>query len=142
MIEKAKVVDVKEKFAKVEIRRVSACGESCASCKGGCAPTNTYVEAENNIGAKLGQYVEIEMSTKTFLTAVLITYGLPLIMLFVGIFSGSALANSLGLKMNSDFAGVLLGFLLMALSYIVISKQDKKYSKQGKIKFEIIKILE
>ncbi|HYE09072.1 MAG TPA: SoxR reducing system RseC family protein [Patescibacteria group bacterium] len=142
MIEKAKVIDVKDKFAKVEIRRVSACGESCASCKGGCAPTNTYVDAVNNIGAKIGQYVEIEMSTKIFLTAVLITYGLPLIMLFIGIFSGSAVVNGLGLTMNSDFVGTLLGFLLMALSYIFISKQDKRYNKQGKIKFEIKKILE
>lgn len=141
MIEKARVVEVKNNLAKLEIRRVSACGESCSSCKGGCAPTNTFVDAVNTIGAKVGEYVEVEMSTKTFLNAVAITYGLPLIMLVIGIFSGNALANNLGVQVNSDLAGVILGFVLMALSYIFISKQDKKYSSNGMIKFEIIRVI-
>ncbi|SHK13779.1 positive regulator of sigma(E), RseC/MucC [Geosporobacter subterraneus DSM 17957] len=141
MIEKARVVEVKGNLAKVEVRRVSACGENCANCKGGCAPTNIYIEVINSIGAKQGEYVEIEMSTRTFLAAVLITYGLPLIMLFIGIFSGNALVNNMGLKINNDMAGAILGFIFMALSYIFISKLDKKYNKQRKIKFEIKKIL-
>jgi sigma-E factor negative regulatory protein RseC len=141
MIEKARVVELKDKFARVEVRRVSACGESCASCKGGCVPTNTYVDAINHIDAKVGEFVEIEMSSKTFLNAVILTYGLPLIMLVIGIFSGSVLVNNLGLKLNSDLTGVLLGFVLMALSYLFVSKKDKKYKKHGKIEFEIIKTL-
>lgn len=81
------------------------------------------------------------MSTRTFLTAVAMTYGLPLIMLVIGIFSGSALVNNLGLQINSDLAGVILGFALMALSNIFISWQDKKYSVQGKMKFEIVRVI-
>lgn len=45
MIEKARAVEVRKNLAKLEISRVSACGESCGSCKGGCAPTNTFVNA-------------------------------------------------------------------------------------------------
>ncbi len=81
------------------------------------------------------------MSTKIFLGAVVLTYVLPLIMLFIGIFAGSTWVDSLGVPINNDLAGVLLGFVLMALSYIFISKRDKEYKKQGKIKFEISKIL-
>jgi sigma-E factor negative regulatory protein RseC len=141
MVEKAKVIEIKDDLAKLEIRRVSACGESCASCKGGCAPTNIYVNAVNRLEAKVGEYVEIEMSTKIFLNTVVITYGLPLIMLIIGTFAGSTLADSLRLTINNDLAGVLLGFALMALSLILIARQDKKYKKQGKIKFEMKKIL-
>jgi sigma-E factor negative regulatory protein RseC len=141
MIEKARVVELKDKYARVEVRRVSACGESCASCKGGCVPTNNYVDAINGVDAKLGEFVEIEMSSRTFLNAVILTYGLPLIMLVIGIFSGSVLVNNLGIKLNSDLTGVLLGFLLMALSYLFISNKDKEYKKHGKIEFEIIKTL-
>ncbi|MDF2840562.1 MAG: SoxR reducing system RseC family protein [Clostridia bacterium] len=141
MKEKAKVIEVKEQFARLEIRRVSACGESCASCKGGCVPTNTYINALNPIGAKAGEFVEVEMSTKIFLKAVAITYGLPLIMLFIGIFAGSALTDNLGLTINSDLAGAFLGFTLMTLSYILIYRQDKKYKRQDKIKFEVTRIL-
>lgn len=141
MIEKARVVEVKGNLTKVEVRRVSACGENCANCKGGCAPTYTYIEVINNVGAKQGEYVEIEMSTRTFLAAVSITYGLPLIMLFIGVFSGNALVNNTGLRINNDVAGAIVGFILMALSYIYISKLDKKYNKQRKIEFEIKRIL-
>lgn len=141
MVEKGKVIRLEGKSARVEIRRVSACGESCASCKGGCETTNTYVDAGNQLGAKAGDYVEIEMSTKTFLSAVALTYGLPLIMLFVGILSGGALSKSLGLNVNTDIASVMLGFGLMALSYVIINKLDQRHHKKGSIKFEIIKIL-
>lgn len=141
MIEKARVVEVKDKSARLEIRRVSACGESCASCKGGCVPKNTYINVLNSMGAKAGDFVEVELSTKIFLNAVFITYGVPLIMLIIGIFAGSTFADSLGLIINSDLAGALLGFALMALSYILISRQDEKYEKQGKIKFEMKQIL-
>lgn len=142
MIEKAQVVQTKDEMAKVQVKRASACGESCASCKGGCAPSNTYVDAINTIGAKPGDTVEIEMSTKTFLSAVAITYGLPLIMLFVGIFTGSMLVDSLRFDINKDLAGILLGFGLMGIAYIFIHKADKRHKEKDSIQFQIIKILQ
>ena len=142
MIEKGRVINVKDKTTRIEIKRVSACGESCASCKGGCETTNHYVDATNKIGAKPGDTVDIEMSTKTFLSAVAITYGIPLIMLFIGIASGGALFRSIGVNINPDLAGVLLGFGLMAISYIFINQIDKRHSEKGSITFEIVRILD
>lgn len=141
MIEKARVVETKGSLVRLEIKRGTACGDSCGSCKSGCAPTNTYVNAANSIGAKTGDYVEVEMSTKTFMNVVVLIYGLPLLMLLIGIFSGSTLVNILNLKINIEVARILLGFTLMALSYIFISKLDKRSSKKASINFEIKKIL-
>jgi sigma-E factor negative regulatory protein RseC len=141
MVERARVVDITNNVAKLEIRRASGCGDKCSTCKGGCSSDNTYVEAVNSIGAEKGDFVEVELNTKTFLTAVVLTYGLPLIMLFIGIFTGSTLLRSFGIEVNGDLAGIVLGFGLMALSYLILSLNDKRYNKNGKIKFEITKLL-
>lgn len=140
MIEIAKVVSVNGKMAKVQIKRASACGESCASCKGSCAPPNTYVEAVNAVGAASGQAVEIEMNTKVFMNAVILNYVLPLIMLIVGIFAGNGLAGSLNLSISKDVLGILLGFGLMAASYTMVYFVDKRYKKNGKVTFIIKRV--
>lgn len=142
MIEKAKVISVNEQKAKVQIRRASACGESCASCKGGCTPTNTYVEAVNTIGAMPGQDVEIEMSTQVFMSAVILNYVLPLIMLIIGIFAGGILADSLDLRISRDVLGILLGIGLMAISYTLVYFIDKQYKKKGRVRFVIKRVLQ
>lgn len=140
MLEIAKVVSVNGKMAKVQIKRASACGESCASCKGSCAPPNTYVEAVNSIGAVSGQDVEIEMNTKVFMNAVILNYVLPLIMLIVGIFAGSILVDSLNLNVSKDVLGLLLGFGLMTVSYALVYFIDKRYKKNGKVRFMIKRV--
>ena len=140
MIEKAKVISVSGQNAKVQIKRASACGESCASCKGGCTPQNTYVEAVNTVGAVSGQDVEVEMNTQVFMNAVFLTYVFPLIMLIVGVFTGGALASSLDLNYSGDLLGILLGFGLMAVSYTLVYFVDKHYKKSGKVRFIIKRV--
>lgn len=141
MIEKARVISVNNHMARVQIKRASACGESCASCKGGCAPTNTYVEAVNTVGAVLGQDVEIEMSTQVFMNAVILNYVLPLIMLIIGIFAGSVLVVSLDLSISKDILGILLGFGLMAISYTLVYFIDKNYRNNDRVRFVIKRVL-
>lgn len=141
MIEKAKVVTLNGDMAKVQVKRASACGDSCASCKGGCAPSHTYVDAVNQIDAAVGQEVEIEMQTKVVLSAIVINYGIPLLMLIVGIFSGSALVDSLNLNVSKDLLGIFLGFALMALSYLAAFQIDKRYKKSGKVQFVVKRII-
>jgi len=140
MIEKAKVISVNGQKAKVQIKRSSACGENCAGCKGGCAPINTYVEAVNTVNAVSGQEVEIEMSTKVFMNAIILNYVLPLIMLIIGIFAGSALVDGWNLSISGDFLGILLGFGLMAISYTLTYFIDKQYKKNGKVRFMIKRV--
>lgn len=140
MIEKAKVVSVNGQTAKVQIKRASACGDNCASCKGSCAPPNTYVEAVNTVGAVSGQDVEIEMNTQVFMNAVILNYVLPLIMLIIGIFAGSSLASNLNLGISGDLLGVILGFILMAVSYTLVYFIDRHYKKTGKVRFIIKRV--
>ncbi len=141
MIEKAKVVSLNGNMARVQVKRISACGESCASCKAGCSSPDTYVDAVNNINAAAGQYVEIETQTKIVFSAIILNYVLPLIMLAIGIITGSVLVDSLKLNISKDLLGILLGFTLMALSYLLASRIDKSYKKTGKVQFTVKRIL-
>lgn len=142
MEERARVVSVDGSTARVTLKRSSACGESCAQCKGGCAPGNTYVEVKNPIGAGVGQEVVIEMKTGTFMSAVAITYVFPLIMLFAGIAMGASLNPPFGLRLSKDAYGLILGFSLMVVSYIIANMLDKRYKKSGKVSFTITKIID
>ncbi len=142
MEERARVVSTDGNIAKVTLKRSSACGESCAQCKGGCAPGNTYVEVKNLIGARVGQEVVIEMKTGIFMSAVLITYVFPLIMLFIGIAIGASFNPPFGLSLSKDSYGLILGFSLMIVSYAVASMIDKKYKRSGKVSFTLTKIID
>lgn len=141
MLEKARVIEMKDKYVKLEIKRKSSCGDNCANCKGGCKPVNTYIIVENTIDAKLGELVELKMNTKTFMFAVIINYVFPLVMLLLGIFGGSVMANNLNLGVKSEIISILLGFTLMVISYVLIYSIDKKLDDQEKINFKIIRIL-
>lgn len=141
MIEKARVISVDGHKAKVYLIRHGACGDKCGGCSGGCATTGTYVEAINDIGAEAGQEVEIEMKTQVFMNAILLNYGLPLIMLIIGMFAGIIIKNLFNLSLSSDLLSVLLGFGLMALSYLVVNRIDKHYKKTDKVKMNIISIV-
>ena len=80
-------------LARVKVERLSACGKSCASCGTGCADKHVItVEAENTIGAKPGDRVVIESSTKGVLGAALLVYILP-ILCFLAAYILSALGG-------------------------------------------------
>lgn len=71
------VVKTDGDFATVKIARKSACGENCASCKGGCNLSETLISALNEIKAQDGDKVVTEIDDKTALFATLIAYMLP-----------------------------------------------------------------
>ena len=84
MREKAIVVASKKQDAQVEIRRTSVC-DGCRGCSVGKEGKPLRVWAKNPINAKVGQVVEIELRAKTFLSATLIAYGLPLLAFLIGV---------------------------------------------------------
>lgn len=71
-------------YAWVRVAKKSACGENCASCKGGCTPGERTMKVKNPIGASVGDRVAVELSDKRFLLAAFLVYILPLIMFLAG----------------------------------------------------------
>lgn len=137
----ARVVTCINGIAKVEVKRASACGESCASCKGGCSTNNIYVDAINKADALPNQYVSIEAKSKILASAIVLNYVIPLFMLIIGIFLGNRLFSSVSTGKTVELYSFLTGIAFMALSYLAAYLADKKYRKHSGILFTITKVL-
>ena len=106
-------------FAWVRILRKSACGENCATCKGGCVPTERVVCVKNTLPCHKGDKVILEMNTKNVMGAAFLVYIIPLLMLIFGYFLGEYLFKSEGMA-------ILTGVILMVISVVPIKLFDKK----------------
>lgn len=105
--------------ALVRIQRASACGENCASCSGGCAPSRTTVRAAVEAECAEGDRVIVEMESGKVIGAAALVYLIPLIMLFAGYFIGS-------LFFKEEILCVLTGFAAMVICFFAVSVIDKK----------------
>ncbi|MCI5605668.1 MAG: SoxR reducing system RseC family protein [Clostridia bacterium] len=114
--------DEKLSAAEVEITRSSSCGENCASC-GLCPGRTAKVYAINDINAEIGDTVIIDMADGKVLGAAFLVYIVPLIILIIGYFAGYAV-------FNSEALGIIIGFLFMAVAFIVIIRVDRKIRRK------------
>lgn len=111
----------KGNLATVTIVRSSSCGENCASC-GMCSGRDTEIEAKNLCNANIGDTVTVHMADKKVLSAAFLVYIIPLICLIGGYIAGFKI-------FNSENFGIVCGFLLMFLAFIIIYIADKKIKK-------------
>ncbi|MBR4720661.1 MAG: SoxR reducing system RseC family protein [Clostridia bacterium] len=79
-------------LCEVVVRRKTACGDNCASCGGACKMNFQQVVAKNEIGAKAGDSVIIEMDSKKVIFSAFLVYIMP-ILVFVISFYGLAKIN-------------------------------------------------
>jgi sigma-E factor negative regulatory protein RseC len=97
--------------------------------------------ADNNVGAQVGDEVEIELENMNFMTAMLIAYGFPLAALVLGIFGGYYISLALGSNENmAQVAGTVFGLIALTVSYFVIKLKDESIKKMKKFKPIIIGI--
>lgn len=123
--------------AEVAVKRVSACAHDCSKCaSGGCKMLDhpdLMVKAYNDPGAKAGDFVLVESSSKRILSMAAVVYLLPFVLLFVGYFLGA------GFGMGED-GSVLLGGAFFGLSFLISILLNKRVQKNA-VQFSIIQIL-
>ena len=103
--------------------RESACSGDCHKCSGcGAAKESILLQADNPIGAQVGDLVKVESATGPVLKAAVVLYMLPLVLFF----GGYALGVALGLS------GGLFGGLAFALSICLIVIYDRRMQKKDK----------
>lgn len=94
------------------VKRKSACGENCASCKAACSSREHTFSAKNLVGAKAGDTVIIEMGTKKVLYSAFLVYILPLVAFILGF---SYFFESGKSELASAFWGLVLGAAMWIL---------------------------
>lgn len=135
------VTAVKDQHARVVMQRHSSCG-SCNACKMGQEENKLEIEVINEAGAQVGDRVSVDMESQDVLSAAFIVYVIPLLALLVGIFAGSYLLSWLEIGAMKDIYVALIGFGLMALTFLIIKKKEGGFKLSKKFHPVITEVIE
>ncbi|MGL4797135.1 MAG: SoxR reducing system RseC family protein [Paraclostridium sp.] len=127
MNQKGYVVEiVDEKTVKIKMQKHSACA-SCGKCASSTDKKDIIVEADNSIGAKVGDYVEVNMDSINVIKAASIAYVIPLIALLGGTIISYTIFNSMSLNFNIEILSGSIGLGLTVITYFIIKSKDSKF---------------
>ncbi len=120
MIRRAFVIENENNKSHVLVYRSEACG-SCNACNAcNAKPTSEWVE--NSLGAKPGDVVQIEFTSKKFYQSIFKLYLVPLIFFLLGMFAFYFFESSHG-KVN-ELHMLFGGFLGLLLSFFYARHSD------------------
>lgn len=130
MLDQGRVIKVERGLAWVEFMSSSECAR-CGACHM-AASGKMLNEAENPIGAKVGDMVEVEISPAVKTLFPFIAFGIPIIFLFLGLSLGSII---------SEKAGIILGILFLILGFLSVRIIDRFMARQKKFRNRIVRIV-
>lgn len=119
MRETGTVKSVKGSECEVAVKRKTACGENCASCSAACSEREQICLAKNEIGAKVGDKVFIEIETVAVLKSAFLVYILPLLVFF----TAYAVFESF---LKSEAVSAVTSILAAGTLYLCLWAYDKK----------------
>lgn len=129
---------IEDNIATVFVRRTSACGDNCHTCKGTCNIEGLRVKIKSNYKLSVGDYVEIQTETKSILKFAFIAYGIPLIiMIFSLLFAMQVLKN----YTHREIIAVIIGLLSLIISSLILKGFDKRIEKSEEISYFIKRVL-
>jgi len=118
-------------IAKLQMKQHSACAE-CGKCHTENESKDLIVEVDNAVGAKVGDFVEVDLEAANVLQAAAIAYLIPLASLLVGVIASYQILNIIGYSGSMEVASAVVGFITMAISYIIIKMNDSKFKQSRK----------
>jgi sigma-E factor negative regulatory protein RseC len=137
IVEEGVVLSVENGFAEVSIYQNGKCDD--CSAKIICRPLKNDINILNVIdplGAKIGDNVRIEIGGKSILKVSFNLYGIPLILLMIGIFFGASIFY---MFQFSELYSVLFGFSLLVIYFVFTFLHQKKKQNQILPKIVFIK---
>jgi sigma-E factor negative regulatory protein RseC len=126
MIETGCVTHVADGKAIVAVEKKVECGTCHAGCV--CHPEKKvfFIEAEDPIGVRTNQVVQLTMPGGSELKVAMVVYGVPLVGLFVGVLLGQYLGKMFGLETLSEILG---GFGCLALALLVVKQYNRMFQR-------------
>jgi sigma-E factor negative regulatory protein RseC len=114
----------------VSVQRQSAC-DSCPGssvCK--LIGSEAHIEAINEIGADIGDTVQVKFKPHTYLKGTILIYGIPAIMLIIGAIIGKELLSKIFIKNDPDLLSAICGFGLFILSFFFMKMISRRLEKK------------
>lgn len=124
IVEEGIVISVEKGFANVAVVQ----GESCNECSAKiiCKPKSAdekIIKVIDSFGVKSGDKIHFEVKGGELLSASFSLYGVPLILLFVGILSGLSIFSQF--KAKELFAFLFAAGLIMIYFFLTFWKSEK-----------------
>lgn len=124
------VKEISGNKAIVSVQRQSACD----SCPGGSVcklvDSEAQIEAINEIGADIGDTVQVNFKPHTYLKGTILVYGIPAIMLIIGAIVGKEFLSKIFIKNDPDLLSAICGFGLFILSIFFMKAISKRLEKK------------
>ncbi len=136
MTQRGIVTEIKNTQVLVRVAKTSMCGESCASCKGGCTPGEQTVLAVNETGKALhtGDVVALETETGKVIANAAMVYLVPLACLFAAYVIAAAFTPS-------ELICALAAMLAATLALFCIRSWDRFIKRKNAFLVRITEIL-
>ena len=139
--EVGQVVELAGPLAKVIVKRRSSC-ESCGACGIGRQAEMSFM-LKNNIGARVGDRVLIEMRSKALFQAAFLTYSIPLMIMIIGFLAGQFLGRSWGMESESaELFGIGTGFLFLVLAFLALRWLDRFQGLGSKLQPQLVAVVD
>lgn len=120
-------------LAEVEFEATSA----CAKCKG-CKVSEVgrmVLQATNQIGAKVGDPVLVEIPEAESIRATLLVFIFPVIGLVAGYFTGIRIFP------DSEVMGIIGSITFLSITFLLLNIYDKKLAQKAECKASVRRIL-
>ncbi len=128
MGEKGLVINIKDHLAVIQMTRTEACGQ-CRACLAGMKKEKMIIEADNECNAKVGDWVIMELRNNSFIKAVMIMYGIPMIALMVGIVLGYYVLYPY-VPLDREVLSFTVGILFTVLAFLWIRSKESTWDKK------------
>ncbi len=138
MAETGQVIDVENDKVVVKLKRTEACAK-CRACTAGMASKDMIIRAYNYCGASIGDSVEIVLEESDFITAVVISYGIPFVFFLAGTFLGYFVSSYFNMGHN-ELVGFGLGIVSICVSYFWIKSREDYWKSKNFVPKAIRKV--
>ena len=137
MTEVGSVVSVNDDAAVVAMRMSGAC-KKCGLCMSSSDGKDVLLLARNEAGAKIGDSVEIEISSGRVLMAAFVVYLVPVVMTVVGFLVGSAVSG------GSEESGlpIVLAVVFLVVSFLAVWLYDLRVRKGERREATVTRVLD
>jgi sigma-E factor negative regulatory protein RseC len=99
------------------------------------------VEAENTIGAKVGDKVAFTANARAILRAGAAIYLLPLIAFIAGVVIGQVYTDMVSPKWNADLVSAIVGFAFLLATYVALYIYNKKTKDENTYTPKITRVI-
>ena len=118
--------------AEIVVARQSACAHDCHECAGcGGTPTPIRAVVDNPVGAKAGEKVVVESSTRQVFGIILLVYMVPVALFFLVYFATASLGSE-----GVSIAASILAFFCGVVPAILY---DRRVKRSGGMRFTIVR---